>query len=66
MSPLGKKQQEIERTRLRLHDLVEEKAGNLIDEEVAELSTHLDRLIVDYEKEKTKQKESRRAKMTGR
>ena len=57
MSILIEKQQEIERTRLQLHDLVLEKAGNLIDKDVAELSMYLDRLIVDYEREKSKQKQ---------
>lgn len=53
MSKLQEQQQEIERVRRRLHELVEAKAGNLIDAEVAELSSYLDRLIVEYERQKT-------------
>ncbi len=66
MSILIEKQQEIERTRLQLHDLVLEKAGNLIDKDVAELSMYLDRLIVDYEREKSKQKKRQCDYATGR
>lgn len=46
---LIEKQREIEEVRLRLHFLVEEKAGNFADREVGELSAYLDRLIVEYE-----------------
>lgn len=46
------KQQEIEAARILLHDLVTAKKGNLSDPEVTKLSTHLDELIVAYEKEK--------------
>lgn len=46
------KQQEIEAARMLLHKLVAAKAGDLSDPEVTQLSTHLDELIVAYEKEK--------------
>ncbi|WP_378955704.1 aspartyl-phosphate phosphatase Spo0E family protein [Pelosinus sp. sgz500959] len=49
---LNQKKQEdkIESMRARLHELVMSKAGNLIDEEVGELSAQLDKLIVKYQK----------------
>lgn len=46
---LAEKQREIEEVRIRLHLLVEQKCGNFADREVGELSTYLDRLIVEYE-----------------
>lgn len=46
---LAEKEREIEIIRERLHQLVERKFGNFTDEEVAELSRYLDRLIVEYE-----------------
>ncbi|WP_425059549.1 hypothetical protein SCACP_01410 [Sporomusa carbonis] len=49
MGDLSTKEQEIERVRFRLHQLVVNKRGNLSDKEVAELSSHLDRLIVEYQ-----------------
>lgn len=55
MSKLQNLAQEIERVRVHLHQLVEKKSGNLIDQEVAEVSIQLDKLIVEYEKEKMQQ-----------
>ena len=52
MSKLEKLRLEIELARKRLHHLAEVKGGNLIDHEVAAGSVELDRLIVDYEREK--------------
>jgi hypothetical protein len=46
---LAEKEREIEITREQLHRLVEQKLGNFTDAEVAALSRHLDRLIVEYE-----------------
>ena len=47
---MSKLEEEIECMRTRLHELVISKAGNMIDDEVAELSTKLDQLIVSYQK----------------
>lgn len=55
MSNLQKLAQEIERARIHLHELVDKKAGNLIDQEVTEVSIQLDKLIVEYEKSKKQQ-----------
>ena len=55
MSKLQNLAQEIERVRVHLHQLVEKKSGNLIDQEVAEVSIQLDKLIVEYEKAKMQQ-----------
>lgn len=52
MLTLNEQQHEIETTRLRLHELVLTKKGNLKDPEVTELSTFLDNLIVRYERTK--------------
>lgn len=52
MLNLNEQQHEIETIRLRLHELVLAKRGNLADPEVAELSMLLDNLIVRYEKTK--------------
>jgi uncharacterized protein YfkK (UPF0435 family) len=46
---LADKEREIEAVRDRLHLLVEQKRGNFADGEVTALSSHLDRLIVEYE-----------------
>ena len=46
---LAEKQRKIEEVRVRLHLLVEQKCGNFADREVGELSSYLDRLIVEYE-----------------
>jgi hypothetical protein len=54
MANLVEINREIERIRARLHELVDSKKGNLIDKEVAALSTYLDQLIVKYEREKMK------------
>jgi len=50
MSKLKEQEEKIERMRAHLHDLVVEKAGNMIDQEVGELSAKLDQLIVEYQK----------------
>lgn len=50
MSELKEQEEKIERMRTRLHDLVIEKAGNMIDHEVGQLSAELDQLIVKYQK----------------
>ena len=50
MSTLTEQGERIERMRARLHELVIEKAGNMIDHEVGELSAQLDQLIVEYQK----------------
>ncbi len=55
MSNLQKLAQEIERVRVHLHELVKEKAGNLIDHEVTAVSIELDKLIVEYERAKMPQ-----------
>lgn len=52
MPELKEQEEEIEHMRARLHDLVIEKAGNMIDHEVAKLSVELDELIVRYQKKK--------------
>jgi hypothetical protein len=52
MLNLNEQQHEIETVRLRLHELVLAKRGNLADAEVTELSALLDNLIVRYEKTK--------------
>lgn len=49
MAARAEMEREIEIVRKRLHVLVEEKRGNFTDREVAELSCHLDQLIVQYE-----------------
>ncbi len=56
MSDFDQRRWEIEQLRTRLHQLVLEKRGNLADLEVAELSTCLDRLIVEYERAKAERK----------
>ncbi len=53
MSEIRQLQQEIEQVRTRLHHLVEMKKGQFIDPEVTRLSEYLDKLIVQYEKNKT-------------
>jgi hypothetical protein len=50
MSDMRNRQQEIEEVRTRLHQLVTDKQGDFGNPEVATLSTHLDELIVEYEK----------------
>jgi hypothetical protein len=52
MLNLNEQQHEIETIRLRLHELVLAKSGNLADPEVTDLSSRLDNLIVRYEKTK--------------
>ncbi|MCE5285349.1 MAG: aspartyl-phosphate phosphatase Spo0E family protein [Pelosinus sp.] len=52
MLNLNEQQHEIETLRLRLHELVLAKSGNLADQEVTDLSAMLDTLIVRYEKTK--------------
>jgi len=52
MSDLKQLQQEIECVRSRLHELVMAKQGHFIDPEVTELSSYLDNLIVQYERDK--------------
>ena len=47
MASLAEKEQEIEAVRHKLHLLVEKKSGDFTDQEVAELSTYLDELIVE-------------------
>ena len=49
MATLAEMEREIEAVRERLHLLVEQKLGDLTDDEVAELSVYLDQLIVKYE-----------------
>lgn len=49
MASLAEMEREIEAVRERLHLLVEQKLGDLTDDEVAELSVYLDQLIVKYE-----------------
>ena len=49
MASLAEKEREIEAVRDRLHLLVEQKCGNFADLEVSELSSYLDKLIVEYE-----------------
>lgn len=51
---MSKLEEQIECMRVRLHELVISKAGNMIDEEVSELSIKLDQLIVDYQKQQDK------------
>lgn len=55
MLNLQKLAQEIERVRIHLHELVDQKAGNLIDQEVTAVSIELDKLIVEYERAKAPQ-----------
>ncbi len=55
MLNLQKLAQEIERVRVHLHELVDQKAGNLIDQEVTAVSIELDKLIVEYERAKVPQ-----------
>lgn len=52
MSNLQNLAQEIERVRVHLHELVDKKEGNLIDQEVTAISIELDKLIVEYERAK--------------
>ncbi len=54
MATLEEQETKIEVLRMRLHNLVLAKAGNMIDPEVGELSTKLDKLIVKYQKTKEK------------
>ena len=54
MATLEEQEAKIEALRIRLHNLVLAKAGNMIDPEVGELSTKLDKLIVKYQKTKEK------------
>lgn len=49
MASLAEMEREIEAVREWLHLLVEQKLGDLTDDEVAELSVYLDQLIVKYE-----------------
>lgn len=49
MASLAEMEREIEAVRERLHLLVEQKLGDITDDEVAELSVYLDQLIVKYE-----------------
>lgn len=49
MSKLEEQEEKIEKMRAHLHDLVSEKAGNMVDQEVGELSAKLDKLIVRYQ-----------------
>lgn len=56
MSDLDQRRREIEQLRTRLHDLVLEKHGDLRDNEVANLSMRLDKLIVEYERAKAEGK----------
>ena len=56
MVNLEEQEANIESMRTRLHDLVIAKGANMIDPEVSELSTKLDKLIVNYEREKAKLK----------
>lgn len=51
---MPKLEEEIECMRVRLHELVISKAGNMIDKEVAELSIKLDQLIVSHQKSRDK------------
>ena len=53
MSEQEEQEAKIESMRARLHQLVMSKAGNLIDKEVGELSTQLDKLIVKYQQFKS-------------
>lgn len=55
---LAEKEREIEIIRERLHQLVERKFGNFTDNEVAELSRHLDQLIVEYETANNRRKKA--------
>lgn len=55
MASLAEKEHEIEAVRDRLHRLVEQKFGDFADQEVAELSRYLDRLIVEYEQASARQ-----------
>lgn len=57
MSKLETMKEGIEEARKRLHELVEAKGGNLIDSEVAARSVELDKLIVEYEREKRRQQQ---------
>ena len=50
MPNLKDQEDKIESMRTRLHNLVIEKAGNMIDHEVGALSAELDQLIVRYQK----------------
>ena len=54
MSTHEEQEVEIEHMRACLHQLVIAKKGNMIDSEVAELSTNLDKLIVKYQRTKGK------------
>lgn len=54
MPTLEEQAVEVERMRVRLHELVMTKVGNMIDPEVGKLSAKLDKLIVKYQKEKNK------------
>lgn len=54
MPNLKEQEAKIESMRIRLHDLVIEKAGNMIDHEVGALSAELDQLIVKYQKLKAR------------
>ena len=50
MPELKEQEEKIECMRTRLHELVIQKAGNMIDHEVGALSAELDQLIVKYQK----------------
>lgn len=54
MCTLEEQEAEVERMRVRLHELVIAKVGNMIDPEVGQLSATLDELIVKYQKTKEK------------
>ncbi|NLW39603.1 MAG: aspartyl-phosphate phosphatase Spo0E family protein [Tissierellia bacterium] len=45
---LNKLKAEIERVREKLHDLIEQKGSNLMDNEILYLSQLLDKLICEY------------------
>ena len=49
-------QQEIERVRQHLHELVVSKQEDFSDSEVSRLSTHLDSLILQYQQLKDRRK----------
>lgn len=54
MSKSEEQEANIESMRARLHALVLSKAGNLIDKEVGKVSNQLDKLIVTYQRTKSK------------
>ena len=56
MSKLLEQEEQIERMRSQLHQLVIAKSCNMIDHEVSELSKKLDTLIVKYQKTQAQEK----------